>query len=106
MPTGEDFSFGGNFGGHLTIATSIDVNLNFAGNVHTIVIGGAVGVTSQAATTITIGGKLLFLSSNSLFNPTGLGDGDFKDGAGNTTGKLVTAGFTKVIPVGDTVAPT
>lgn len=94
---GETYRFGGTFLGHLAIAQSLDVNLTFASTVHSIVIGGSVGVT--VVPTITIGGKLDFLSSNSLFDSTGSGDGDFEDGSGATTGKLITAGFTTVTPV-------
>lgn len=95
---GELYRFGGSFLGHLSIAQSFDMDLEFNGHVHSIVIGGAVGV-SQNSTIEIIGGTLDFLSSNSLFDPTGAGDGDFKDGAGTTTGNLVTAGFTTVVPL-------
>lgn len=94
---GELYRFGGSFRGHLAIAQSLDVDLEFNGNVHSIIIGGTVGVTQNS--TIEIAGTLTFLSSNSLFDPTGAGDGDFKDGDGNVTGDLITAGFTTVVPL-------
>ena len=93
----ENYRFGGSFAGHLAIAQSIDVDLEFNGNVHTIVIGGTVGVTQNS--TITINGRLTYLSSNSLFVPTTPGDGEFQDGAAVVTGNLITTGFTKVIPL-------
>ena len=108
----ENYRFGGKFLGHLAISQTVNVNLEFNGDVHSIVIGGSVGVDiggsdggADEPNTITINGKLTFLSSNSLFVSTGAGDGDFQDGAGVVTGNLITNGFTKVIPQ-ITVAPT
>lgn len=107
----EVYRFGGKFLGHLAISQTVNVNLEFNGDVHSIVIGGSVGVDiggsdggADEPNTITVNGKLTFLSSNSLFVSTGAGDGDFQDGAGVVTGNLITNGFTKVIPQ-ITVAP-
>lgn len=95
---GELYRFGGSFLGHLTIAHSLDMDLEFNGHVHSVVIGGSVGVSQNSTITVN-GGTVDYLSSNSLFAPTTPGDGDFKDGAGNITGNLVSTGFTTVVPL-------
>jgi hypothetical protein len=95
----ESFSFGGDFAGVLNILGDIDVNLAFGGDVNQVIIGGLVGTTG-AVNTITIAGKLKFLSSGSLFEETTPGEaGSFENGAGTQTATLsVQGGFITVIP--------
>jgi hypothetical protein len=94
----ESFNFGGDFLGVLNIGDDIDVNLAFNGNVNQVIIGGLVG-TSGLVNTITISGKLKFLSSGSLFDETTPGEGSFQNGAGTVSATLsVGDGFIVVIP--------
>jgi hypothetical protein len=88
----EDFIFGGNFLGVLNIGGSINVDLAFAGDVNQVIIGGFVGL-GGLANTITVSGKLKFLSSGSLFEETTPGkEGNFVNGNGTVTGSLVAQG--------------
>jgi hypothetical protein len=95
----ELFSFGGDFLGVLNIGGDIDVDIAFDGNVNQVIIGGLVGVAG-AVNTITVGGKLKFLSSGSLFDEITSGlTGSFENGVGTVTGTLVTQdGFVTVTP--------
>ena len=88
------YSFGDAFLGQLNIGGNLDVDLAFAGSVNRLTIGGAV------LDTISVGGRLNFLSSGSLFTPTTPGvDGNFVDGNGTVTGNLdTTNGFATVTP--------
>jgi hypothetical protein len=95
----ESFSFGGDFLGVLNVGGDIDVNLSFNGDVNQVVIGGLVGTTG-VVNTITVAGKLKFLSTGSLFDETTPGKtGSFKNGAGTETATLsAQGGFATVIP--------
>ena len=85
--------FGGPFLGEFCLLTDLGVNLTFAGDANRVIIGGA------ANGTITSGGQLDFLSTGSLFTPTGATTGNFADGFGTAAGNLVTAtGYGTVTP--------
>jgi len=96
----ENFAFNGNYLGSLNISGNIDVDLSFQGNLNRLTIGGSVGTTG-AANVIFVGGRLTYLSSNSLFVPTLAGfDGNFRTGLAVVTGSLDTVGgFVKVVPI-------
>lgn len=92
----DTYRFGGNFLGQLIIGGALDVDIEFAGNVNRVVIGGPV------QDTITVAGRLIFLSAGgSLFAVTTPGfDGNFVDGQNIVTGNLdTTGGFVRVIPL-------
>jgi hypothetical protein len=95
----EDFSFGGDFLGVLNIGGDIDVDIAFDGDVNQVIIGGVVGVAG-VANSISVGGKLKFLSSGSLFDETTPGkEGTFENGIGTVTATLTTQdGFVTVTP--------
>jgi hypothetical protein len=78
--------------------------LAFADDVNQVIIGGLVGTTG-VANAITIGRKLEFLSSGSLFEETRPGKaGSFENGTGTETATLsVEGGFITVIPAARTV---
>lgn len=81
------------FLGQLLLGSSLDQQLTFAGSVSRVLISG------QVRNNIIVGGKLTYLSTGSLFTPTG-NNGTFKDGRGNVTGNLTTVGgFTTVVPL-------
>src|SRR5262249_54057953 len=80
------------FRGQLSIQKDLTNDLTFTWAANRITIGG------QVKSALTVGGRLTFLSTGSLFNPTTPGDGDFLDGNGAITGTLTTAGFGTVIP--------
>ena len=92
-PAAAEVVFGGAFLGEFCLLTDLGVDLTFAGDANRVIIGGA------ANGTITSGGQLDFLSTGSLFTPTGATTGDFADGVGTAAGNLVTAtGYGRVTP--------
>jgi hypothetical protein len=91
----DTYAFGGAFLGRLAIAGDLDVDLNFAGAVARIVVGGVI------RDTITIEGKLTeLIAGGSLFEETSDTAGNFKDQNGVVTGNLIAnGGFGSVLPV-------
>ena len=88
-------AFGGAFLGRLAIAGDLDVDLNFAGAVARIIVGGII------RDTITIEGKLTeLIAGGSLFEETSDTAGNFKDQNGVVTGNLIAnGGFGSVLPI-------
>ncbi|MCK4283209.1 MAG: hypothetical protein KAX44_02745 [Candidatus Brocadiae bacterium] len=89
-----ELAFGDDFLGQFILGTDLDVDLNFMGDATTVIIGGAVNAD------ISVGGGLDFLSTGSLFDPTGALTGNFEDGVGAVTGTLTTVGgYDTVLPL-------
>jgi hypothetical protein len=94
--TGETYSFPKGFLGRLVIGSNLDVDLDFGASVAKIIVGGAI----QGDVSVT--GKLAqIVAGGSLFVETTPGmAGNFRDGAGTTTGTLnTTAGYGSVVPL-------
>jgi hypothetical protein len=90
----DTYAFGGDFLGRLAIAGDLDVDLDFAGAVARIIVGGVI------RDTISIDGKLTQLSSGSLFDETSDTAGNFVDQNGVITGNLIAnGGFKSVLPI-------
>lgn len=92
--------FAGDFRGNVRVLQDLVAGLVFTGNIDRITIGG------QVRSNISVGGTLLYLNSNSWFQPTGPGkqSGLFMDGQFAPTGVLSTGRYVTVVPVRPTIA--
>jgi hypothetical protein len=109
----DTLRFRGNFLGNLRVNQDLVANLDFSGNVHRITIGGRVGSYTTGNTieripvSINVAGRLLFLNSNSFFQPAQVGkNGNFWNDATSTspdplavTGLLSTGSYVTVVPI-------
>ena len=91
--------FEGDFQGNLRTLSNLEARLVFTGDVSRITIAG------QVLADITVGGTLMYLNSNSYFQPTGVGKrtGEFWNGLFQPTGSLTTGRYVTVVPVAPSV---